>query len=96
MNTEPPQSSQEKPSDNNKPLMRTLGEAVRHIWECIKYDPTKSSGTADNNKGNISAAKPQPRIIEKEVKEEKAGKVILRETITREIEIKQDDKGHDY
>lgn len=65
-------------SENKKPLMRALGEFVGHIWSGITHDPAKDGGR-------------DRMVVDKEVREERRGKTVLRETVVREIEIADGD-----
>lgn len=66
------------PNDQEKPLMRSLGEFLGHVWQGVKTDPTK---------------KVVRREEEVETRDTKDGKVILRRTIVEEVEIKRPEES---
>lgn len=61
------------PSNDDKPLMRSLGEFFGHIISGVKTDPTKKVVRKD---------------VEVETRETKEGKVVLRRTIVEEVEVR--------
>jgi hypothetical protein len=60
-------------TDNNKPLMRSLGEFVGHIVKGVKTKPGEPA---------------KRTVVRREVEEEEKGDVILRRTTIEEIEYK--------
>ncbi len=65
-----------KPRDD-KPLARSLGEFVGHIWHSVRGDVSRDRREVR-------------RTVEEEERDTPAGKVVLRRTTIEEIEIDRD------
>ncbi|HWB19949.1 MAG TPA: hypothetical protein VG711_06590 [Phycisphaerales bacterium] len=57
----------------SKPIMRSLGEFVGHIWGAVKTDPQSS----------------KRKQVSKTVEERREGNVTLRRTVIEEIEVER-------
>ena len=64
-----------KPPD--KPLARSLGEFVGHLWHSVRRDVSRDR-------------REFRRTVEEEERDSPAGKVVLRRTTIEEIEIERD------
>ena len=60
---------------NRKPLMRSLGEFVGHIFKGIRTNPQADSGRSRT-------------VLRETIEEEQQGDVILRRTTIEEVEVR--------
>ena len=60
-------------ADDNKPLMRSLGEFFGHVWKGVKTDPARKVV--------------RKQVVEEE-RQTSEGKVVLRRTTVEEVEIR--------
>ncbi len=71
----PDSSGARKPTTDDKPIMRSLGEFFGHVWKAVTHDPTPTE------RREVS------RRVEERTVENGEGKVTLRRTIVEEIEL---------
>lgn len=70
------------PPHARKPLMRSLGEFVGHIWSGVKADP-----------GGGGRVERRRETAEKETIDEQGRRVILRRTVVEEVEVRGKESG---
>lgn len=74
-----PENTGKKAEAESQPLMRSLGQFFGHIWGGVR--------------SKVDDQPAQRQVVEHQVTEEKRGQLTLRETVIREVEVRDDESS---